>query len=280
VDLALAESVVVIFGAARGIGAAIAKAFAAERAHVAAIDRDPGVHGPTGSPPGSLSLVADVTDYAAVCQVARDVERRFGRCDHVVFAVGVGSGKFGFPFWKLEPADWELVLKVNLIGAVNVAHAFGPTLATAAQAEQDSHTASGHASTSSRSMLFLSSVAGQIGSQTDPPYSAAKAALINFAQCAAKDLAPSRVRVNTLCPGMVQTPLNRGVYEAWAREQPESERSNYESWTADKIKKLVPLNRWQEPEDIAAMAVFLASTRARNITGQTLNVDGGYVMHW
>ena len=111
-------------------------------------------------------------------------------------------------------------------------------------------------------MLFLSSVAGQIGSQTDPPYSAAKAALINFAQCAAKDLAPSGVRVNTLCPGMVQTPLNRGVYEAWAREQPESERSTYEAWTADKIKKLVPLNRWQQPEDIAAMAVFLASSQA------------------
>ena len=129
-------------------------------------------------------------------------------------------------------------------------------------------------------MLFLSSVAGQIGSQTDPPYSAAKAAVINFAQCAAKDLAPFGVRVNTLCPGMVQTPLNRGVYEAWAREQPESERSTYEEWTADKIKKLVPLNRWQQPEDIAAMAVFLASSQGRNITGQTINVDGGYVMHW
>ena len=99
------------------------------------------------------------------------------------------------------------------------------------------------------SFLFLSSVAGQIGSQTDPPYSAAKAAVINFAQCAAKDLAPFGVRVNTLCPGMVQTPLNRGVYEAWAREQPESERSTYEAWAGEKIKKLIPLNRWQQPEE-------------------------------
>ena len=69
-------------------------------------------------------------------------------------------------------------------------------------------------------MLLLSSVAGQIGSQTDPPYSAAKAAVINFAQCAAKDLAPYGVRVNALCPGMVQTPLNRSVYEAWAASSP------------------------------------------------------------
>jgi 2-hydroxycyclohexanecarboxyl-CoA dehydrogenase len=280
VDLGLAQNVVVVFGAARGIGAAIAQAFATEHAHVIAVDRDPSVHELSRSLPGCIGLVADVTDYTAVCQAAREVERRCGQCHHVVFAVGVGSGKFGFPFWKLEPGDWEAVLKINLIGAVNVAHAFAPAMADASRADDGVVIAQAYDSTPSRSFLFLSSVAGQIGSQTDPPYSAAKAALINFAQCAAKDLAPSGVRVNTLCPGMVKTPLNRGVYEAWAKEQPESEQSTYEAWTADKIKKLVPLNRWQQPEDIAAMAVFLASRRAFNITGQTINVDGGYVMHW
>jgi 2-hydroxycyclohexanecarboxyl-CoA dehydrogenase len=280
VDLGLAKQVVVVFGAARGIGAAIAQAFAMEQAQVVAIDRDRSVHELASSLPQSLGLIADVTDYAAVRQTARDVERRFGQCHHVVFAVGAGSGKFGFPFWKLEPVDWEPVLKINLIGAVNVAHAFAPGMAAASTADRDADTTNTQSGGSSRSVLFLSSVAGQIGSQTDPPYSAAKAALINFAQCAAKDLAPSGIRVNTLCPGMVKTPLNRGVYEAWASEQPESERSTYEAWTADKIKKLVPLNRWQEPEDIAAMAVFLASRQGSNITGQTINVDGGYVMHW
>jgi NAD(P)-dependent dehydrogenase (short-subunit alcohol dehydrogenase family) len=129
-------------------------------------------------------------------------------------------------------------------------------------------------------MLFLASVAGQIGSQTDPPYSASKAALINFTQCAARDLAPYGVRVNALCPGMVETTLNRSVWEAWSRRQPESERQTYEEWAGEKIRRLVPLVRWQTPEDIAAMVVFLASPRAANITGQTLNVDGGYVMHW
>jgi 2-hydroxycyclohexanecarboxyl-CoA dehydrogenase len=280
VDLGLAEQVVVVFGAARGIGAAIATAFAAEGAHVTAVDRDPSVHQLAKALPRSLSVVADVTDLTAVRQAAQEVEDRFGRCDHVVFAVGAGSGKFGFPFWKLEPADWDPVLKINLIGAVNVAHVVAPTMATAARSSRESDPSNTRISDSSRSILFLSSVAGQIGSQSDPPYSAAKAALINFAQCAAKDLAPFGVRVNTLCPGMVQTPLNRGVYEAWAREQPESARSTYDAWTADKIKKLVPLNRWQQPEDIAAMAVFLASSQAVNITGQTVNVDGGYVMHW
>jgi NAD(P)-dependent dehydrogenase (short-subunit alcohol dehydrogenase family) len=129
-------------------------------------------------------------------------------------------------------------------------------------------------------MLFLASVAGQIGSQTDPPYSASKAGLINFSQCAAKDLAPFGVRVNCLCPGMVKTPLNKSVWQAWSDRQPPETKQDYESWTAEKITKLVPLNRWQTPEDIAAMVVFLASERAANVTGQTVNVDGGYVMHW
>ena len=129
-------------------------------------------------------------------------------------------------------------------------------------------------------MLFLSSVAGQIGSQTDPPYSAAKAGLINFAQCAAKDLAPLRRAGQHALPGHgPRPPLNRSVWEAWADRQPEPARQSYDDWAAEKIKKLVPLDRWQTPEDVAAMAVFLASHRAQNVTGQTINVDGGFVMH-
>ena len=150
------------------------------------------------------------------------------------------------------------------IGAVNVAHAFGPEMAT----------------TRRGTMLFISSVAGQIGSQTDPPYSAAKAGLINFAQCAAKDLAPFGVRVNTICPGMVKTELAKSVWQAWSDDQPTKEKRTYEEWTAEKVKRTIPLGRWQTPEDIASMAVFLASERAANVTGQTINVDGGYVMHW
>ncbi len=268
-DLQLAGAVAVVVGGARGLGQAIAVAFLEEGAHVAIVDRDPEVVQVAAQlePVGkgrSIGLVADVTDYAAIQGVAESVRREFGRCDHVIFAAAVGSGKFGFPFWTLEPADWERVLRVNLIGAANVAHAFAPGMAEA----------------KAGTMLFLASVAGQIGSQTDPPYSASKAGLINFAQCAAKDLAPFGVRVNSLCPGMVQTALNRSVYEAWAGQQPAHERPSYDEWAGAKVKALVPLGRWQTPEDIAAMAVFLASPCAGNVTGQTINVDGGYVMHW
>jgi 2-hydroxycyclohexanecarboxyl-CoA dehydrogenase len=258
-DLGIGGDVGVVVGGARGLGHAIASAFAAEGARVAIVDRDP------GGPPGiSASILADVTDYAAIRGAAERVRREFGRCDHVVFAAGIGSGQFGFPFWEVDPAVWDRVLRVNLVGAAHVAHAFAPSMAEAKRG----------------TLLFVASVAGQIGSQTDPPYSASKAGLINFAQCAAKDLAPYGVRVNSLCPGMIKTALNRSVYEAWAARQPENARTSYEEWAGEKVRAIVPLGRWQTPEDVAAMAVFLASPRAGNVTGQTINVDGGYVMHW
>jgi NAD(P)-dependent dehydrogenase (short-subunit alcohol dehydrogenase family) len=266
-QLELAGQAAVVAGGARGIGRAIAEAFAAEGAAVALVDFDPAVAdvardiGERRRVP-SLPYHLDVTDFAAVRQAADHCRQALGRVDHVVFAVGVGSGKYGFPFWNLEPSDWPRVLQVNVIGAVHVAHAFAPTLARAGAG----------------SMLFLASVAGQIGSQTDPPYSASKAALINFAQCAARDLAPYGVRVNALCPGMVKTALNRSVWEAWRRRQGEAEGQSYEEWAGEKVRRVVPLGRWQEPEDVAAMAVFLASARAANVTGQTINVDGGYVI--
>ncbi len=240
-DLGLRDNIVVVVGGASGIGRAIVAAFLAEGAKAIVVDvRNPG--------DDLTSFIADVTDYSAVTRTAAAIGQQLGRVDHIVFAAGVGSGKFGFPFWQLEPSDWDRVLRVNLLGAVNVAHAFAPNLA-----KQQRGT-----------MLFLASVAGQIGSQTDPPYSASKAGLINFAQCAAKDLAPFGVRVNCLCPGMVQTPLNRSVWQAWAERQPPELRQDYEAWAAEKIAKLVPLARWQTPEDLAGMAVFLASARGQH----------------
>lgn len=266
-DLELAGHTAVIAGGARGIGRAVAEAFAAESAHVALLDQEPGVadvareieqrHGVR-----AISFSADVTDHGAVKHAADAIQTAFGRTDHVVHAAAVGSGKYGFPFWNLEPADWNRVLQVNVVGAVNVAHAFAPALVRARAG----------------TMLFLASIAGQIGSQTDPPYSASKAALINFAQCAAKDLAPFGVRVNALCPGMVATALNRAVWEAWRRQRPAERRQTFEEWAEEKIQRTTPLGRWQDPKDIADMAVFLASARAHNVTGQTINVDGGCVM--
>lgn len=268
-DLGLKGQVAVVVGAASGIGRAIANAFAAEGAQVVLIDRAEKVTEAAtevaqqyGAP--ALGMMADVTDYAAMQGAVTMVDQAFGGADHLVYAAGMGSGKGGFPFWNLEPGDWPRVLEVNLQGAVNTSHAFAP----------------GFVQRRHGSWLFIASVAGQIGSQTDPPYSAAKAGMINFAQCAAKDLAPYNVRVNVLNPGMVATPLNRGVWEGQMKNLPADQRVDFETWGAQKIAKVVPLNRWQTPEDMGDMAVFLASARANNVTGQCVNVDGGFVMHW
>ena len=255
-EMNLAGQTVAVFGASRGIGAAIAHEFVRERALVHGFDRSPDIENPF---PGESLAPGDVSSFDEVRCFAETIPN----ADHVVFCVGVGSGKFGFPFWNLSPADWARVLEINLIGAVNVAHAFAPRMAERKFG----------------SMLFLVSVAGQIGSPTDPPYSAAKAGLINFVQCAAKDLAPFGVRVNALSPGMVKTDLNESVWRAGQERLSESERQSYDDWGRAKIERLAPLGRWQTPPEFGAMAVYLASEHARNITGQTLNIDGGQVMH-
>ena len=267
-DLQLRDEVAVVIGGASGIGKAIAEEYAAEGAKIILVDIAPSIHDVAAEiqrehSATTKALTADVTDLDAMKQVAESVRADAGRCDHVVVAAGIGSGKFGFPFWNLEPGDWDRVLQVNIMGPVHAAHAFSPTMIQERRG----------------TFLFFASVAAQIGSQTDPPYSAAKAAVVNFAQCAAKDLAPHNIRVNTISPGMIQTPLNRSVWKAWNDRQSDEAKQSYDEWAGEKVRKVSPLGRWQTPQDCAAVAVFLASRRAQNITGQTINVDGGQVMH-
>lgn len=268
-DLGLKNHTALIVGGASGIGLASARAFAAEGARAAIWDRSEDTSDIARqlavefSAP-TFGVVVDVTDEAGVRSALSRTIEALGHIDHLVHAAAIGSGKFGFPFTNLQPADWVRLLNVNVMGMVNVAHAIAPRM-------RDRRAGT---------MVFVASVAGQIGSQTDPPYSASKAANINFAQCMAKDLAPHGVRVNTVCPGMVQTPLNRSVWQAWHDQAPAAERLGYEEWSERKIRAVVPLGKWQTPEAIANMIVFLSSNRAEHVTGQTINVDGGFVMHW
>jgi 2-hydroxycyclohexanecarboxyl-CoA dehydrogenase len=269
-DLKLAGHVCVVTGGASGIGRATALAFAAEGANVAVWDVDgeaakkAAASMVTGDAKRALGVACDVTDEASVARALAITVDALGPIDHLVHAAATGSGKFGFPFTNLTPQDWPRVLQVNIMGMTHVAHAVGPHLAQRGGG----------------TMVFIASVAGQMGSQTDPPYSASKAANINFAQCLAKDMAPRGVRVNTVCPGMVQTPLNRSVWQAWHDAAPSDERVSYDEWADRKIRAVVPLGKWQTPEAIADMIVFLSSDRAAHVTGQTINVDGGCVMHW
>jgi len=204
-DLNLSGLSVVITGGASGIGLVTARCFAEEGAIPILWDRSEKIKlvadqlsEETGQTIAGFQV--DITDYSAVQEVAEQTRNRFSTIDHLVHAAAIGSGKFGFPFTQLTPADWPRVFEVNMQGMVNVAHAVTPIMLQAGKG----------------SLTFISSIAGQIGSQTDPPYSASKAANINFAQCMAKDLAADGIRVNSVCPGMVQTPLtnrfgNRGM---------------------------------------------------------------------
>lgn len=261
--------VVAVVGAASGIGRATAIQFRRAGATVAWLDRSAALSDVVADfesefdgPGESIPRVNDATDYPDLSAFASELLERCGRVDHVVVSIGMASGTLGFPFWNLEPAQWSRVVDVNLIAPVNVVHAFVPALLR----------------NEAGSICLVSSVAGQIGSQTDPPYSAAKAGLINFAQCAAKDLAAHHVRVNAVAPGMVKTPLNRQVWQSWRDSSPDHTQS-YDDWADEKIRRVAPLGTWQTCDDVAAAILFLASPSARNITGQTINVDGGQVMH-
>lgn len=268
-DMHLADNVAVVTGGASGIGRAVAAGLLAEGVAVAIWDiaetvRTVADELTAGGGPATVGLEVDITDQDSVDAALKQTIETLGPIDHLVHCAAIGSGHFGYPFTNLQPDDWSRTLDVNVMGMVRVTHAVAPGMV-----ERESGT-----------MVFLASVAGQFGSQTDPPYSAAKAANINFAQCVAKDLAPQGIRVNTICPGMIETPLNRGVWQAWYDRQPEDQRLSYEEWAGEKVSTVVPLRRWQQPEDVADMAVFLSSERARNVAGQTINVDGGFVMHW
>ena len=262
-DLGFHNSTAVIVGGASGIGRACAQTFASEGVRVVVWDRVVDNPETSHDQHAAHHIAVDISDSQAVQDAVAQTLSLSGTINHLVNAAAVGSGKFGAPFTHLNPADWTRVLEVNVGGMVNVAHAVAPHMI-----EQQGGT-----------MVFVASVAGQVGSPTDPPYSASKAANINFAQVMARDLACHGIRVNTVCPGMVKTPLNRSVWQSWNERQSEQDQLSYDDWAAQKIKQLVPLGRWQKAEDIADMIVFLSSDRAAQVTGQTINVDGGYVMH-
>ncbi len=267
-DLGLGGNTALITGAASGIGSATARVFAEEACSLLLWDISPRVL-EVAEQLRELEVdveaaVVDIEDLDGLSASVAQFLQSGRSIDHVVHSAAIGSGHFGFPFTNLKPADWKRTVEVNILGTVNVAHAVTPHLVDNKRG----------------TFVLLASVAGQIGSPTDPPYSASKAANINFAQCMAKDLAVHGIRVNAVSPGMVRTPLNKSVWQAWHDRTPEEERLSYEEWTDQKIKSVVPLRRWQSCEDLAAMIVFLSSDRAKEVTGQTINVDGGFVMHW
>ncbi len=193
----------------------------------------------------ALPLVSDISDEAAVDELVATTLERFGRIDVVVNNAGAARGPDRLPVTELDPAVWRHVLDVNLNGTFHLSRA-----------------AARHwlAVDKVGSIVNISSVGGKIGGANTAAYSASKAAIHALTSAMAQELGPDGIRVNTICPGIVDTSrlddIDRGA-----------------DW--DRMMRIIPLRRAGTGEDIAQMVVYLCSDQGSWITGQAYNVDGG-----
>jgi NAD(P)-dependent dehydrogenase (short-subunit alcohol dehydrogenase family) len=243
--------VALVTGAASGIGRATAKLFAQEGAKVVVMDRAPAVEETAKAiVDAGGEAVALTGDAGLEPDVAKAVEMavtRFGGLDVCYANAGVGTTSFDPPL-EQTGEQWLELLRINLVG---------PYLAI-------KHASKAMREKGKGSIICTASVAGLRSGAGGPAYSASKAGVINLVQTASQLLAGTGVRVNAICPGLIETGMTRGVFER-ARQR----------GTEDRIGQLNPLRRAGQPEEIASAALFLASDDASYVDGQAIVVDGG-----
>jgi len=257
--------VALITGAGRGIGRAIALRYAREGASVVITDLDEAtargvaeeIHAAGGAADAQRSDVGD--PQASVAMVERAVER-FGRLDVLVNNAGVMRVR---GLLDITPEDWDFVNDVNARGLFFALQAGARHMVR--QAPQAPGRPRGK-------IVNVASIAGRMGRSMFAAYAASKAAAISITQSAAAALAPD-VTVNAICPGVVETPMWQQIDREWT----DIDRRPAGSAWRDRIRG-IPLGRPETPEDLAGMALFLASADSDYITGQSYNVDGGLVM--
>ena len=239
------DQVVIVTGGGQGIGRAICTAFASEGATVVVADIDLAqaqetVHTLEASESTALAVQTDVACAAALEALVQTVLARFNRIDILVNNAGLGL------FRSVESCseeEWDRVLNVNLKGPFLLSKAVMPIL----KAQE------------SGAIINMVSLAGKNGGiVAGAPYSVSKAGLECLTKALARELAPYRVRVNGIAPGIIDTPM--------AAHHPPA------------FIEAIPLGEKGDPEDVAAAAVFLASENARHITGEILDVNGGLMM--
>ncbi|MEQ9642274.1 MAG: SDR family NAD(P)-dependent oxidoreductase [Alphaproteobacteria bacterium] len=247
----LANRRVLITGAASGIGAETARLFAREGAKVALLDRDEDRLASVAAEIDALSTAADVSDAEAVARAVDKLADALGGLDGVVGAAGIDLLQ---PFAEMTPAAWRHVLSVNLDGPFNVSHAARPHLAGAGGG----------------TIVHISSGAGLRPLPARTAYCSAKAGLVMFAKALAIDLTDDNIRVNAICPGIVDTPMFRDGLAA-ASDDPEAELAM--------VLDRYLVKRIGKPLDIANAALFLTCDESAQVTGSALAVDGGRVFH-
>ncbi|HEY1290000.1 MAG TPA: SDR family oxidoreductase [Burkholderiales bacterium] len=223
----------IVTGGAAGIGAAIVQRFQEEGTRVEIFDLN-------------ASPAVDITDYAAV----QSAVARVGPADILVNNAGWDLFR---PFLETDPAFWQKIISLNLVGAMNVLHCVLPGMAQR-----------GHGR-----VVNVASDAGRVGSSGEAPYSACKGGLIALTKTLARELATKGVRLNAVCPGLTET----GMLESFMQGagNPDKLREAY--------RRAVPVGRLGKPADIAGAVLFLSSDDAEFITGQVLSVSGGLTMH-
>jgi NAD(P)-dependent dehydrogenase (short-subunit alcohol dehydrogenase family) len=245
----LDERVAVVTGASRGLGLLAAGALADAGAAVALIGRDrarlDGAVGElTGSGKRAIAVVADVTDEAALDAAAREIEGTLGAVHILINNAGVVAGH---TLLETTAEEWRAVIDTNLNGAFATVRAFAPAMIRARGG----------------AIINIGSVMSGRGAAYRTAYCASKGGLASLSRALAFELGPHGITVNTLCPGVIRTELNR---EAMLTQ-------------ADAYQRILirtPLGRFGEPGDLAGALVFLAAPAAAFITGQELYVDGGY----
>jgi 3-oxoacyl-[acyl-carrier protein] reductase len=242
----LKDQIALVTGGSRGIGRAIVKAFAAEGAKVAVVYRgskeaaDSLVQEVTQTGGVARALQADVADPAAAQACVEQVEKELGSVDILVNNAGVIQDDL---FVRMEPEAWNKVLQTNLGGTYNFCRAVAYSMMRRRSGR----------------IINVSSVAAEHVNPGQTNYAASKGAINAFTRALAIELASRGVTVNAVAPGFIETDMSAAVRNK----------------AGDLIKKFIPMRRIGAPEDVAKVAVFLASADSAYMTGQVLTVDGG-----